>query len=135
MQNLYRKQSPLSGGIPAGGSAHIRAHGVNVSLGERQVLKDVDVVVPAGSRLAIVGENGRGKTTLLHVLAGLLAPDSGTVSRVGTSAMVEQALDVLGDETVGHLIDEAISDSLAALEQLDSATAALAERRAGAEDA
>ncbi|MDO5617295.1 ABC-F family ATP-binding cassette domain-containing protein [Kocuria sp.] len=135
MQNSYRKHSPFSGGLPAGTSAHIRAEDISVTLGEHHVLQGVDVVVSAGSRLAIVGENGRGKTTLLHVLASLREPDSGTVSRVGTFALVEQALDVLADETVGQLIDTAISDSILALERLDSATAALAEGRAGAEEA
>ncbi|MDO5698976.1 MAG: ABC-F family ATP-binding cassette domain-containing protein [Dermatophilus congolensis] len=121
--------------MPAGASAHIRAAGVHVSLADRQVLTNVDVVVSAGSRLAIVGENGRGKTTLLHVLADLIPPDSGTVSRVGTFAVVEQALEVTGEETVGDLIDEAIRDSLDALERLDRATSALTQGRPGSEDA
>ena len=64
-------------GLPAGASAHIRADGVSVARGARRVLHDVSITVSHRSRLAVVGENGRGKTTLLHVLAGLLAPDSG----------------------------------------------------------
>ncbi|WP_419179013.1 ATP-binding cassette domain-containing protein, partial [Prescottella equi] len=66
--------------LPAGAHAHIRATSVHVILGSRPILTDVSVTLSARSRLAIVGENGRGKTTLLHVLAGLLQPDSGTVS-------------------------------------------------------
>ena len=135
MQNSYRKQTSLLGGVPAGAAAHIRAEGVEVSLGDRRVLHNADVVVSAGSRLAIVGENGRGKTTLLHVLAGLTAPDSGTVTRVGTLAVVEQALEARDTETVGSLVEGAISDSLSALAGLDAATEALTEGTSGADEA
>ncbi|NLT31800.1 MAG: ABC-F family ATP-binding cassette domain-containing protein [Propionibacterium sp.] len=134
MQKSHPVSSLPKSDQPAGGAAHIRADGIGVTLGERRVLTDVDVVVSAGSRLAIVGENGRGKTTLLHVLAGLTAPDVGTVSRVGTIAVVEQALDVRGHDTVGSIINAAIGDSRRALARLDAATAALTDGRAGAED-
>ncbi len=45
----------------------------------RQVLRDLDLVVPAGARLALLGANGSGKTTLLRTLAGAHKPDSGQV--------------------------------------------------------
>ncbi|GAA1553290.1 hypothetical protein GCM10009827_087500 [Dactylosporangium maewongense] len=51
----------------------------------RVVLSDVTVTVSVGSRLAIVGENGRGKTTLLHVVAGMTVPDHGAVHRTARS--------------------------------------------------
>ena len=110
MQNTYRikntQPSAASGtALPAGNAAHIRAEDIHLTLGDRPVLTGVDVTVSAQSRLAIVGENGRGKSTLLHVLAGLLAPDRGTVSRVGTLAVVEQELESRDDQTVGSLID------------------------------
>ncbi|GAA4316520.1 hypothetical protein GCM10023178_26810 [Actinomadura luteofluorescens] len=70
--------------VPAGDKAHIRVQDVAVSRGSRRVLRDVSVTVSARSRIAVVGENGRGKTTLLHVLAGLIPPDEGTVHRAGT---------------------------------------------------
>ena len=47
------------------------------------VLRDVDLDVVAGSHLALTGRSGSGKTTLLLVLAGLLAPTSGTVAWPG----------------------------------------------------
>lgn len=121
--------------LPAGSAAHIRAEGLHVALGGRTILDRVDVTISAGSRLAIVGENGRGKTTLLHILAGALAPDRGTVVRAGTVAVIEQDLDADNDRTVGDLIDDAVCEEHAALEALESATEQMARGVVGADDA
>jgi ABC-2 type transport system ATP-binding protein len=45
-----------------------------------QVLNGVDIVIAAGQVGAIIGPNGSGKTTLLRIIAGILAPDAGSVS-------------------------------------------------------
>jgi macrolide transport system ATP-binding/permease protein len=120
---------------PAGSAAHIRVEAVTLVLGGRRVLHEVDAVVSAGSRLAVVGENGRGKSTLLHVMAGLSVPDSGTVGRVGTLELAEQQMPFRAGETVGGLIRAAIADSIKAIEQLDEASGALAAQAPGAEHA
>ncbi|NBH09717.1 ATP-binding cassette domain-containing protein [Amycolatopsis sp. SID8362] len=114
--------------------AHLRAENVGVTLGSRRVLHDVSVTVSARSRLAIVGENGRGKTTLLHVLAGLRAPDHGAVHRTGTVGLARQALPFRSGETVGTLTTEALRDVHAALRALDVATEDLARSAEGAEE-
>lgn len=59
--------------------------------GEVVGLAGVDVQVRAGEALAVMGPSGNGKTTLLHVLAGILTPDSGEVWLAG------QRVDNLGD--------------------------------------
>ncbi|MFF3931312.1 ABC-F family ATP-binding cassette domain-containing protein [Streptomyces hirsutus] len=117
----------LSVPVAAGGSAHLRAEGITVTRGSRRVLNGVTVTVSARSRIAVVGENGRGKTTLLHVLAGLLAPDEGSVHRAGTTGLARQELSARDGETVGTLTSEALAPSLAALRTLDEAALALAE--------
>ncbi|PZG35315.1 hypothetical protein C1I98_27465 [Spongiactinospora gelatinilytica] len=61
--------------------AHLNATDLHLSRGGRPVLPGVDLTVSPGVRLGVVGENGRGKTTLLQVLAGTLAPDAGAVQR------------------------------------------------------
>jgi ATP-binding cassette subfamily B protein len=43
------------------------------------VLRDVDVLLPAGTTVAVVGENGAGKTSLVKLLAGLYRPTSGRI--------------------------------------------------------
>lgn len=120
--------------VDAGGSAHIRAERVTVTRASRRVLSDVSVTVSARSRMAVVGENGRGKTTLLHVLAGLLTPDAGAVQRSGTIGLARQELAARSGETVGTLTSAALAASNAALEALDAATAALADGDPAADD-
>lgn len=54
--------------------------------GPRRVLDDISLSVRRGEFVAIVGRSGTGKTTLLRVLGGLLAPTSGTISLEGRPA-------------------------------------------------
>ncbi|MFD5555173.1 ABC-F family ATP-binding cassette domain-containing protein [Streptomyces sp. NPDC127068] len=120
--------------VEAGAGAHIRIEGVTVTRGARRVLNDVSLTVSARSRTAVVGENGRGKTTLLHVLAGLITPDGGTVHRAGTIGLARQELSAHGGETVGTLTARALTASLAALDALDRAARALTAGDPAADD-
>ncbi len=52
---------------------------VSVMFGEKAALKNVSFSVKAGTRTAIIGPTGAGKTQLLHLLTGLMPPTSGTV--------------------------------------------------------
>lgn len=121
--------------LPAGDRAQIAVSEAGVTRGGRRVLHAVDLTVTPRSRLAIVGENGRGKTTLLRLLTGALAPDEGTVRRVGSIGVAEQELDAAPGTTVGDLVRDAVAPSHAALRALDDATDALSSNRAGADDA
>ncbi len=53
----------------------------------RTVLRDVDLAITAGERVAVVGPNGAGKSTLLRLATGLLAPTSGEVRLLGQSVV------------------------------------------------
>ncbi len=59
----------------------ISATGLEVRLGGRRVLFDVDFAVHPGEIVTIVGPNGSGKSTLLRVLIGAVAPSAGRVAR------------------------------------------------------
>jgi iron complex transport system ATP-binding protein len=62
----------------------ISLEGVTVTLGGRQVVREVSADVEAGEWVALIGPNGAGKTSLLRAVAGLL-PCDGTVSLDGVS--------------------------------------------------
>jgi heme ABC exporter ATP-binding subunit CcmA len=57
--------------------------GVTRTYGPLIALDGIDLAVPAGSAVALMGANGAGKTTLLRVVAGLTTPTSGTVTVAG----------------------------------------------------
>ena len=61
------------------GPLSITARGLSKSFGDRRVIADLDLHVPAGQFLAVVGRSGCGKSTLLRLLSGLEQPDGGTL--------------------------------------------------------
>src|SRR6266571_6800444 len=59
------------------------------SFGLKPILRNVDLTLHQGQRMALLGANGTGKTAILRILAGLIKPSAGTVSVLG--------LDILHD--------------------------------------
>ena len=117
---------------PARHRAQLTLADVSLMRGATPVLNHVDLTVTAQSRIAIVGENGRGKSTLLYVLAGVLSPDSGSVQRTGTLGLAEQEMTATDSRTVGQAVAEAMAVPRAAVLALDAAASALADDREGA---
>ena len=72
--------------------AVLAARGVCKSFGRRRVLTGLDLDVAPGELVAVVGENGTGKTTLLRILAGDLRPDAGTVTAGGRPGYCPQTV-------------------------------------------
>ena len=70
----------------------IDAEGVTKRYGERTIIKDFTLRIQRGDRIGVVGANGTGKTTLLKLLTGELAPDEGSVTRAKTlsGVMIDQ---------------------------------------------
>ncbi len=72
---------------PTSGKKVIEATGVCKSFANLQIAEDFDLRVLRGDRVAFVGPNGVGKTTLLKILTGEIEPDSGTV-KLGTNLQI-----------------------------------------------
>jgi phospholipid/cholesterol/gamma-HCH transport system ATP-binding protein len=58
----------------------IEVSDLHVQFGRQQVLRDVNLSIPRGQTLAVIGESGCGKTVLLKTIIGLIAPTSGTAA-------------------------------------------------------
>lgn len=61
----------------------LRIRNLNLSLGELKICNQLDLDIQAGQSWGLLGANGIGKTTLLHTLAGLNAPQSGSIQLYG----------------------------------------------------
>ena len=59
----------------------LTASGLAKAFGARQLFEGVTLHLAPGRRVALVGSNGTGKTTLLEIMAGLIEPDAGTVTK------------------------------------------------------
>ena len=59
----------------------VAAHEISIRFGEQVVLKKASLNVHQRDRIGLIGNNGSGKSTLLKIIAGIMPPDSGTVSR------------------------------------------------------
>jgi ATP-binding cassette subfamily F protein 3 len=71
----------------------IRLQGLTLSRGGRVLLDRVDAAIAPGERIALIGQNGTGKTTLLSALAGELPPDGGDIVQPWRDVIrLEQAL-------------------------------------------
>jgi putative ABC transport system ATP-binding protein len=73
--------------------------------GSLPVLDIAKLEVSAGEQVALIGQSGGGKTTLLHLIAGLLIPDSGSIRINGTelTRLSEQGRDRFRAGTIGYV--------------------------------
>ena len=73
---------------------------------EDNVFKDVDLVIDTQWRCALVGRNGRGKTTLLRLIHGELVPDRGRIEQVPTAYFPRPVVDP--GERVRDVVKDAV---------------------------
>jgi ATPase subunit of ABC transporter with duplicated ATPase domains len=100
--------------IPPGprlGELVIEFENVSKGFGDRLLIEDLSFRLPQGGIVGVIGPNGAGKTTLFRMMAGIEAPDSGSI-RIGPTvqlAYVEQFRDAMDDKKT---VWEEISDGL-----------------------
>lgn len=101
----------------------IHIHQLSVRYGPAKTIAFPDWHLPQGAQSLVLGHSGTGKTTLLHVLAGLLRPASGRVEVAGTdlAALGSRATDRFRGQHIGlvfqqpHLLDAlSVADNLLA---------------------
>jgi urea transport system ATP-binding protein len=61
----------------------LRISGLNVYYGESHIIRDVDLHIPQGEMICLIGRNGVGKTTFLKTIIGILSQRSGTIDYKG----------------------------------------------------
>ena len=126
-----RQTARSYGGTPPTGT-HLAVDGVSASFDTHRVLTDVSFTVTAGRPTGLIGENGSGKSTLLRILAGLRAPDAGTVRAVlpgGGDARVgllQQEPPFAPQDTVAQALEAAVRPAREAARAVDDAARALA---------
>ena len=96
---------------PRTGDEVVRARGLVKHYGGKHVYDGVDLTIYRGDKVALVGPNGAGKSTLLKMIAGVLAPDAGTVEygvHVSSTYYAQHQLEELhAGNTVFEEIDHA----------------------------
>jgi ATP-binding cassette subfamily C protein len=131
---------PAPAETPIPQDATIQVSGVRHSYSSGpEVLRDVDLELPAGQRIALVGASGAGKTTLAKLIAGIHQPDRGTITLGGVQladlgpaatrrnvALVTQEVHVFAGPLIDDLrlaaataSEEQIRTALARVEALD----------------
>ncbi|WP_280410023.1 ABC transporter ATP-binding protein [Nocardia brasiliensis] len=101
---------------PVTGAVRFEHVGFAYAAGDREVLRDIDISVPAGTSLAVVGETGSGKTTLGYLVARLYDVSSGRITIDGKDvrelsfADLAGAVGVVSQET--YLFHASVADNL-----------------------
>ncbi|WP_067542397.1 ABC-F family ATP-binding cassette domain-containing protein [Nocardia crassostreae] len=110
--------------------AHVDVSDIDCFLPDgRQLLSGVSFRIGDGVKAALIGPNGTGKTTLIRIIAGDLAPDDGAVTRSGSLGVMRQFIGQVDDEsTVRDLLLSVASPAVrSAARALDATEDALIE--------
>jgi phospholipid/cholesterol/gamma-HCH transport system ATP-binding protein len=98
----------------------ISLRGVTKSFGDRSILRGVDLDVHTAENVVVLGRSGTGKSVLIKIVVGLLAPDAGTVSVFGQNVhgLTPARLDVLRRRVGFSFQNSALYDSMSVAENL-----------------
>ena len=99
----------------------ISVEGLKVEFGVKPLFSDVSYVINDHDRVALVGKNGAGKSTMLKILCGLQQPTAGTVAvpQGTTIGYLPQVMKLQDDTTVREEARKAFADNTKLKERLD----------------
>lgn len=108
----------------------ISVEGLKVEFGIKPLFSDVSYVVNDRDRIALVGKNGAGKSTMLKIICGMQKPTSGIVAipQDTTIGYLPQVMILQDDTTVREEARKAFNDNTTLKERLDKMNQQLAER-------
>ncbi len=100
---------------PRSGIWAIKGQKINKKFGKKEVLRNIDIQIERGERVAFVGQNGQGKSTLVKILVDALKPTSGAVEKGHNVKLAYYAQDqsdqLAGNKTVLQTLEEAAPES------------------------
>ena len=102
---------------------YFSAENLSKSFGEQSLFEDLTFGLSRGDKTALIARNGTGKTTLLRILMGKIAPDSGVFTFRGgiKSAFLEQAPDLDGNLTIDQVMLTTNTPMLVVIKKFDKA--------------
>jgi ATP-binding cassette subfamily F protein 3 len=108
----------------------IGVDGLTVEFGGTSLFKDISFVINEKDRIALMGKNGAGKSTILKIIAGVRAPSSGKISAPKDSviAYLPQHLLTTDNRTVFEEASQAFANIIAMQHEMDEMNHQLAER-------
>lgn len=108
----------------------ISIENISVEFGAKPLFTDVSYVINRRDRIALVGKNGAGKSTMLKIIAGLQSPTSGRVSRPKelTIGYLPQVMVISDSQTVREETEKAFADTILLENHLQALNQELADR-------
>ncbi len=103
MASLASFSSPTPGGSALDDHPILAVRGVEKAFGKTRVLQGIDLAIPQGAVVGLLGTNGSGKSTLIKCLVGLLKPDAGDLTIFGESCW---NLSALAKSRIGYVPQE-----------------------------
>lgn len=88
--------------------------------GANVIFEDITWQINSGERIGLIGRNGEGKTTMLHLLAGIATPAKGTVSwkKNSSKGILQQQLDINSETVAATILYQAFSSVLSMKEKM-----------------
>lgn len=106
-------------------SAIIKIEHIDYLIDDKKLFEDISLVINGHDKMAIIGRNGIGKTTLLNIIAGILTPSAGNVERNGSLFYCQQLAESVYVLTIAEFLD--FEKSLAALARIEQGSTAEAD--------